>query len=684
MTFLHTIFLAALAASVIPVLLHLLNRQRLPLVKFSSLEFLQKLQKRKSRRVRIRQLILLILRALAVAAVVLVFARPALQSGEATGSAASVEMVIILDNGITSLSETKDGQSLKLSINVCRKLIELSEGTDRITLIPAAAPQKTITAPAGARDLIYERLQEMEYEYTAPDLELTRIITDSIFSSSDLFNREVYFVSGFYGSAWDSLDWQLSDDKVRRFVLPIGPERLDNLVASEVKLRSSILQRGEPLDLEASFVNHSDRDLRDALVSVYLDDERVVQASLDIPAGGVVSRSFAVIPEHSGLIAGRMKYEEIDPLMADSRRSFILHIPDSINVLCIAPEASDSLIISAALSSSGTGFVRLYRGDPVGWETTSLSGYDVLILAGIRSISTGASERVGEFVERGGGVVIFQGLDSDLAGLSRGLWRRLGFSGARGTIQEGSFGWGKFDLGHPLFSGIFEDKGMPRSPTFNFAVDMAIGRGDRVIIPLTNGRPFLLERQVGRGRALMFAVPLSPSVGDFAFTGIVAPLLFRAVGYTASSGSDGLYEWETGRSARMLLSLSRADAAQLEMPNDDIINLPPRPVVGGVEYELSKVSLPGVYNLKVKGQVVARYAANVPVTQSNLQRTTKKDLTERLGGAVLIRTDDEEIEEVIYTARFGRELWRPLALIFLLLLVSESLVGRAWKREGAD
>ncbi len=616
--------------------------------------------------------------------VVLVFARPALQSGEAAGSAASVEMVIVLDNGITSLSESKDGQLLKLSVNSCRKLVELSGHTDRITLIPAAQPQKTITVPAGARDLIYERLQDIKPEYSAPDLELTRLITDSIFSNSDFFNREIYFVSGFYGSVWDSLDWELSDDKVRHFILPIGPERLDNLVASEIRLKSSIFQRGKPLELEASFVNYSDRALRDALVSVYLDDERVAQASLDIPAGGVVSRSFTVIPEHSGQIAGRVKYEEIDPLTADSRRSFILHIPDSINVLCIAPEASDSLVISAALFSGGTGFVRLHLGDPVGWETTSLSGYDVLILAGIKSISAGASERVGEFVERGGGVVIFQGLDSDLAGLSRGLWRRLGFSGARGTIQKGDFGWGKFDLGHPLFSGIFEDKGTPRSPSFNFAVDMAIGRDDGVIIPLTNGRPFLLERQVGRGRVLMFSAPLSPSVGDFAFTGIVAPLLFRAVGYTASSGSDGLYEWETGRSARMLLSLPRADAAQLEMPNDDIINLPPRPVVGGVEYELSKVSLPGVYNLKVKGQVVARYAANVPVTQSNLQRVTRKDLIERLGGAVLIQTDDEDIEERIYAARFGRELWRPLVLIFLLLLVSESLIGRAWKREEVE
>ena len=110
MTFLHTIFIAALAAAAIPILLHILNRQRLPLIKFSSLEFLLKLQKRKTRRVKLRQVILLVIRTLAIVVLVLVFVRPAMQSSGSAGSAAAVEMVIILDNGITSLAESKDGQ----------------------------------------------------------------------------------------------------------------------------------------------------------------------------------------------------------------------------------------------------------------------------------------------------------------------------------------------------------------------------------------------------------------------------------------------------------------------------------------------------------------------------------------------------------------------------------------------
>ena len=684
MTFLYNIFLAALVASLIPVLLHILSRQRLPVVKFSSLEFLQKLQKKKARRVKLRQLILLAIRTLAVAAIVLVFARPALQSRGQGSSAASVEMVIIIDNGLTSMSESRDGQLLRISAVLSRSLVEIASPGDRLTLLPAAELHRAITVPAGQMALVCERLDEMEAQYIAPDFERSLAMADSIFTASDLFNRELYLVSPFYGPNLDSLRWKGVAEKVRCFIIPVGPGNLDNLSIERVRLRSSILQRGEPVELEAVIENRSDHAVKDLLVSAYLDKERVAQAIVDIPAGGTITRSFSLIPERGGRMAGKVKCEDIDALAADSRRYFIMHIPDSIRVFCVAPESMDSLVLAAALSGGRSGFIHMYWGDPVGWETTSLAGYDVLLLAGVNSVSDGAAQRIVEFMERGGGVIIFQGMEADLVGLSRGLWRRLGFAGAGGTFQEGKVGWGKFDLTHPLFSGIFEKKGSPRLPSFTFAVDLAVGKGDQVIIPLANGRPFLIERRVGRGRALMFAAPLGPQAGDFIYTGIAAPLIFRAVGYAASVEGDEPFAWVTGRGTRVVVSLSRAETARLDLPDGDFIDLPPRPVVGGVEYEVPEIGQPGIYDLKVENRTAARFAANIPDGLSDLRRTDLKDLAERLGDAKILEESDENLAERIFDIRIGRELWQPIAAIFLMLLVSESLIGRAWKREEKD
>jgi len=97
MTFLQTIFLAGLAAAVIPVLIHLLNRPRARVVRFSTLEFIRRLQIKKSRRIRFREILLLILRAALIALLAVAFARPVLRAAGGIGGRARTSACIVLD-----------------------------------------------------------------------------------------------------------------------------------------------------------------------------------------------------------------------------------------------------------------------------------------------------------------------------------------------------------------------------------------------------------------------------------------------------------------------------------------------------------------------------------------------------------------------------------------------------------
>jgi hypothetical protein len=679
LTFLHTIFLAALVAAGIPILLHLLSRQRLPLIPFSSLEFLKRLQKRKSRRIQLRQLILLIIRALAVAILVLTFARPALKTSGATGSAAAVEIVAIADDGLTSAAESRDGLIYKQELERLKEILVLAGPNDRITVIRAADLQP-MTVSAGSRDLILGQMQDQEPEPIVPDTRRALILADSIFRASSLFNRELYIISSFYGSEWDSIGWSQDDDRTRRILSPVGPDHLDNLAVGGVKAAGTILQRGKPVELEIVFENHTTAEARDALAGIYLDDERVAQLSVDIPAGGSATKTVTLIPTRGGLIPGRVKLEEVDALAADNRGYFILKVPDSIAVLAVAPDSADRALLNSVFAGDQTGFVKLGWGDPVGWETGSLSSCQVLLLAGVKDVSTGAATRVRQFVEAGGGVVVIPGMDSDLAGLGRGLFNELGFAGAREAVQSGGVNWSKLDLTAPIFQGIFEDKGTPKSPAFNFYLDLGVSRGDQVLIALSNGRPFLIERQVGKGRALLFAAPITPDAGDFPFTGIFAPLLFRSVIYAAAGGGNADYNWETGGNYSVVLPALRAETARLESPDGAASDLPPRPVIGGVEYRTGKIVQPGIYTIRAAGQTAGVFAANLPAGHSNLTRVGLDAAAERIGGRV-IEAKGEALTQEIHAIRFGRELWRSLAAAFLLLLLSESIIGRSGRKE---
>ena len=82
MTFLHTGILAALALTAVPVVLHLLLRQKPKRIDFPALKLVQSRTKRSTKRLRVRHLLLLILRVLLIAGMVFAAARPLLPAAD--------------------------------------------------------------------------------------------------------------------------------------------------------------------------------------------------------------------------------------------------------------------------------------------------------------------------------------------------------------------------------------------------------------------------------------------------------------------------------------------------------------------------------------------------------------------------------------------------------------------------
>src|ERR1043166_806410 len=99
MNFLVPAFLAGLGALSIPVLIHMINRERKAVIQFPSLMFLHKIPYRSVRRQKIRHVLLLIMRCLALAIIAAAFARPFLAKPNKAiaATAGAREVVIALD-----------------------------------------------------------------------------------------------------------------------------------------------------------------------------------------------------------------------------------------------------------------------------------------------------------------------------------------------------------------------------------------------------------------------------------------------------------------------------------------------------------------------------------------------------------------------------------------------------------
>src|SRR5260221_6958315 len=99
MGFVAPLVLMGLGALAIPVLIHLIQRERKRVVEFPSLMFLRRIPYQSVRRRRIRDWLLLLLRLAALALIVMAFARPFFRRSELASAAqnGAREAVILLD-----------------------------------------------------------------------------------------------------------------------------------------------------------------------------------------------------------------------------------------------------------------------------------------------------------------------------------------------------------------------------------------------------------------------------------------------------------------------------------------------------------------------------------------------------------------------------------------------------------
>lgn len=151
MTFLNAGLLAAgLAAVSIPILIHLLMRQRRRPVRWAAMRFLMEAYRKQRRRLRIQQWLLLATRCLIVALAALALGRPLLEAAGLVGSGTGRSVYLLVDNSIASSASDGGASALdRHKAAAADVLASLGEG-DRAGLVTLGGPARSIVAPASA------------------------------------------------------------------------------------------------------------------------------------------------------------------------------------------------------------------------------------------------------------------------------------------------------------------------------------------------------------------------------------------------------------------------------------------------------------------------------------------------------------------------------------------------------
>src|SRR5947209_18069055 len=200
MSFLTPFFLFGLAALAIPVLVHLIQRERKRVVEFPSLMFLRRIPYQSVRRRRIRHWFLLAMRAAALALLVAAFARPFVPRGTlaATTAAGAREVVVLLDRS----ASMGWGDHWQRARAAARRTIDDLGGDDRATLVLFAAGAEERVRATTDRARIKAAIDAARVGSGATRYGPALKLAQSILNRSSLKRREAVLISDFQRSGW--------------------------------------------------------------------------------------------------------------------------------------------------------------------------------------------------------------------------------------------------------------------------------------------------------------------------------------------------------------------------------------------------------------------------------------------------------------------------------------------------
>ena len=497
--------------------------------------------------------------------------------------------------------------------------------------------------------------------------------------------RELYLISDLARPDWADITREAisfeGGTELPVFVLgptDVGPQ---NRFVGETRVADWLAAPGQPLAIQAVVGRWGGPSAaEETTVHLYMDGERVQQRRVPLPAGAPVPVEFSVAPRRSGRLTGFVEIDD-DPLPIDNRRYFTLDVPENISVVIAGPDARDAYYPRRALNAAATGdptlSVSSIRLDEL--VEARLQDADVLILANIETPTSQQIRVTRDFAASGGGVLIVPGPGADAGRLNRELLADLvPASLASISGRPGGAAFVQLDTGR-VFSALFEDLLADADDQPEFYATFAVSTRQQlaVLARFDDGQPALVEGRSPAGRALLWPTPFDLAWSDVPLRGQFVPLLQRMVRYLARSTSHSANYLVGDRAWRRLANVDVNARVEVDSPSGRHLVVQAENVGDERLWKVPDLDEAGIWQLRADGAVVDAFAVNVDIAEADLTPVTAAEIRRRLGQQVRILQQDLPMMDAVNAARFGRELWRELLVLAILLLLLELWVGRA-------
>jgi hypothetical protein len=692
---LHPLLAAAgLAAISVPIVIHLLLRQKPKPILFPALMLLKKKQTQTIRRLKIQNWLLLLLRCLVLLMLGLAIARPTVRSSLfALDQQAPIFAVMVFDDSPSMRFREKGLTRLEQAKTLAKSAIMRMPSGSKVAVVEASNPIASVFLEKGAA---ISRIDSLEPQSLA--VQVNEALAAGIRSLIDQKDqrRELYVFSDQAANAWNVNDtdrltnlFKESGPGLAVYVIDVHAEAIKNVAIDDWKLSEQVLPMNGDLEIDATIRQRGTEG--DNIVRLIVDGEPRGEKPIRLSEGQAVTINLPVPGLREGFHQGELLLATGDEMPFDDRRYFTVDVRPAARVLIVSDNKNESIYWRKALDPEG-GRGQDAKASSIDdilssqLEGTNLDSYRVICLLHVSKLTPAAWIRVGEFVGQGGGLFVSLGPSIDPESYNSTTAQQLLPARLIDIAKPERAVLAPSQFTHPVMRpfGEIGNNDLADGPINGFwKVQLNANTNSTVIIPYSTGEAALAERTFGegrRGRVLLLTTTTFYDPSGAAWNEL--PL-----GWSFVLLADEIVRYLAG-AAETQLNFTMGEAITIDRhpsdpftlyaitrPDKEIerITVDPRETV----VTIPNANLPGQYRVdasQADRSFMAGFSVNIPPSESQLEPIEAEKIITLFGqNPVTVVRDPAALEQVEGTSRIGRELFP-----WIILLVAAALFGEAF------
>jgi hypothetical protein len=685
MQFVYPAFLFALSAVAIPIIIHLFNFRKYKRVMFTNVRFLQEIKQDTKSRSQLKHLLILLSRILAVIFLVLAFAQPYLPLAKAAVVRGLRHVSIYIDNSYSMEAVGTSGSLVESAKKKAHDIAMAYNPSDRFQLLTndfEGRHQRLVN-----REELLQMIDEVKPSAALRMMsEVVARQSDALknFSESAAEGRSLYLLSDFQKSVTD-FDALKPDTIATLNLVPLAAAEVKNLYIDSCWLSQPFVQLNVPNGLNVRIKNISDEAAENIPVKLFINDAQRALGSITVSGNGSTEAKLAFTINTAGWQQATVSMTDY-PVTFDDTYYFSFNVKQHLQVLSINEQQPNQYVEALF---AGDEYFMLKNAGVNQLDYSAFAANNMIVLNGVKNISSGLAQELKKYLEAGGAVVVFPAADAQMDTYRNFLQSVNANYYTQMNTDEQKVSY--IETKHPLFSDVFEKKRVPENldlPVAKKYYSMSRGTQTReeVLMRLQNGNTFLSSTPVMRGQLYLGAVPLDAEVSNFPKHALFIPVMLRAAMLNGSDISQPLRVGSNDEYALNAQVNTGESVYHLTNPKTkfDLI-----PELRTTENKTAiaahdQVKESGNYVLTSGNATAAVVSFNYDRKESDLAvypESELKPIAEKSGitHVNLLSSSSKELTHTVAEMNEGKKLWKYCIVFSLLFFAAEVMLIRFMK-----